>query len=165
MAPSIAYRRGYKEHQLNLCEDIEARIACVQYEHRDYLCLALEQSINDSTAVVHEYKAAANRLLEMMDHPAFSRGLAALNGKDKYRECLDRYIQKVTQPPSEVFPGYHKIEVQKPTVAKERYSELYKCSHCGNNYAKVFSVQSRSLDEAESLIIECAICGAVRSIR
>jgi hypothetical protein len=43
----------------------------------------------------------------------------------------------------------------------ERYSEMYKCSVCGNRKTKYRIDQTRSLDEASTVTVTCMSCGNI----
>jgi DNA-directed RNA polymerase subunit M/transcription elongation factor TFIIS len=52
-----------------------------------------------------------------------------------------------------------KIENHKEDTVKKRCSELYPCPKCHTRRANVERIQIRSLDEGESLALECDHCG------
>lgn len=50
------------------------------------------------------------------------------------------------------------IDARRATKMTAKVSTLYKCRQCGKKEATVKSVQMRSLDEGETLVIQCIFC-------
>ncbi len=170
------YNRLRRAYLLLIASLIEAHLIDEDINNYVNMIMAIEQSCYDDAVKTAEYELMIpDFAIEKFEYLYRTKIVRITKNLDINSEVgddylitalLDGHIDPLTissLTPEELSPSRNAkiletIDARRSQKATQKVSTLYRCRQCGKRECTVRSVQMRSLDEGETLIIQCVFC-------